>query len=200
MKRFFAILLISLFSLGQAVAANTQQALELAQSTSEQMIQALSQKREQLQQQPGQIYGLVENIVLPHFDFEAMSRWVLGKYWRQASAQQQQEFTEAFRNLLVNTYASALLEYSNEKIEFLPINAPADADEVTIRSEIKPKSGPAIPVNYSLHTRNGSWKVYDVVIEGASMIASYRGSIGDQVRREGIDAVIQKLRARNQGA
>ena len=197
MKQWLAVLLISVLGFGQTWGADTQSALQLVQATSDKMIQALSQNREQLQREPGRIYGLVENIVLPHFDFETMSRWVLGKYWRQASEDQQLRFTQEFRTLLVRTYATALLEYSNEEIQFLPLNAPAEADEVAVRTEIKPKSGPSIPINYSLHVRGNSWKVFDVVIEGVSLVANYRGSIGDQVRKEGIDAVIQKLSERN---
>ena len=197
MKQLAAIFLASILAISQAWSADTQLALQLAQDTSDKMLQALSQKREQLQQDPSQIYDLVEGIVLPHFDFETIARWVLGKHWRQASQDQQQRFTQEFRTLLVRTYAKALLEYSNEEVRFLPLNAPAEADEVTVRSEIKPKSGPSIPINYSLHARDGVWKVFDVVIEGVSLVANYRGTIGDQVRKEGIDAVIQKLSERN---
>lgn len=196
MKRLVVACLIMLMSAGFAWSASTQDALKMAEQTSSQMLEALNQNRAQLQQEPHRIYGLVENILLPHFDFETMARWVLGKYWRQADPAQQQQFTQEFRTLLVQTYAKALLEYSNEVIRFLPLQA-AQADDVSIRSEVQPKSGPAIPINYSMHVRGGEWKVYDVVIDGVSLITNYRNSLGGQVRTEGIAGVIQKLRERN---
>ena len=188
MKRLVVACLIMLMSAGFAWSASTQDALKMAEQTSSQMLEALNQNRAQLQQEPHRIYGLVENILLPHFDFETMARWVLGKYWRQADPAQQQQFTQEFRTLLVQTYAKALLEYSNEVIRFLPVQA-AQADDVSIRSEVQPKSGPAIPINYSMHVRGGEWKVYDVVIDGVSLITNYRNSLGGQVRTEGIAAV-----------
>lgn len=179
-----------------AWSADASAALQLAQTTSERMLSALRENHDLLQREPTRIYGLVDKIVLPHFDFITMARWVLGKNWKQASAEQRTRFTEEFRTLLVRTYAKALLEYSDEKIHFLPVQASA-ADEVTVRSEIQPKSGPAIPVDYSMHEQEGGWKVYDVAIDGVSLVANYRGSIGDQVRKQGIESVINQLSERN---
>jgi len=196
MKRLVGAFLALFLMFSAAWGANTQDALQLAQETSSKMIAALQQNREQLQQEPQQIYGLVENILLPHFDFQTIARWVMGKYWRQASEEQRQRFTQEFRTLLVNTYANALLEYSNEVIYFYPQSS-ATADEATVRSEVRLKSGPAIPINYSMHVRGDAWKVYDVVIDGISLVTNYRSTLGGQIRDEGIDGVIQKLKQRN---
>lgn len=93
---------------------------DLVRETSDRMIEALRNNRDQLQKNPAQIYDLVNDIVLPHFDFTVMSRWVLGKYWRQATPDQRERFTDEFRTLMVRTYSQALLEYSNEEIVFPP--------------------------------------------------------------------------------
>ncbi|MEZ5582446.1 MAG: ABC transporter substrate-binding protein [Candidatus Competibacteraceae bacterium] len=135
------------------------------------MLDALRNNRDKLQKDPRQIYGLVNAIVLPHFDFTVMSRWVLGKYWRQATVAQRNLFVEEFRTLLVRTYSQALLEYSNETIKFLPMpQLPPDAKDVTVRSEFHPQTGAPIPVNYSLHLMDGAWKVYDVTVDGVSLV------------------------------
>jgi len=196
MKRLIVAILIVFMNVSAVWSANTQDALQLAENTSKQMLSALNQNRAQLQQEPHRIYELVESILLPHFDFETMARWVLGKYWRQASPEQQQQFTQEFRTLLVKTYAKALLEYSNEAINFLPLPA-AQADETTVRSEVQPRSGPPIPINYSMHVRGDAWKVFDVVIDGISLVTNYRSSLGGQIRNEGIDSVIKQLGERN---
>jgi phospholipid transport system substrate-binding protein len=127
-----------------------------------------------------------------------MSRWVLGKYWRQATSDQRTRFTEEFRTLLVRTYAGALLEYSNEEIRYLPMPAVNNAEDVTVRTEFLPKNGIAIPIDYRMHFLNGAWKVYDVTVDGVSLVTNYRGSFASQIREGGIESVINDLKQRNQ--
>lgn len=181
---------------GTVLAADSPQ--DLVKRTSDRMINALQQNRAELQQNPNRIYDLVNEIVLPNFDFTVMSRWVLGRYWRQATPQQRQRFTDEFRTLMVRTYSQALLEYSNEKIEFLPAPAlPADATDATVRSEFHPRNGAPIPVNYSLHQMGSGWKIYDVTVDGVSLVTNYRSTFADQIRNDGMDAVIASLTQRN---
>jgi phospholipid transport system substrate-binding protein len=182
---------------GPALANEPDRALELVQDTADRMLVELRENRTELERDPGRIYDLVSEIVLPHFDFEAIARWVMGRYWRQATPEQRQRFTEEFRTLLVRTYARALLEYSGETLSYAPLQAAPDADDVTVRSEVLRPSGPVIPINYRLHHRDDAWKVYDVNVDGVSLVTNYRSSIGSQIGREGLDAVIDQLSERN---
>ncbi len=203
MKKLLPLFLTLLLATGSAWAAASQpqDAQKLIEQTADQVISALQQHHDELQQHPDRIYDLVRKIVLPHFDFEAISRWVLGKYWRRASPHQRQRFTDEFRTLLVRTYAKALLDYSGQKIRYSPVQAASDAKDVTVRSEVQRSDGPAVPINYELHYKHGAWKVYDVNIDGVSLVTNYRSSLGSQIGREGLDAVISKLHQRNsQGA
>ncbi|MDX1606821.1 MAG: ABC transporter substrate-binding protein [Candidatus Competibacterales bacterium] len=198
MKRLIAsVLLLGLLVTVQAQAAKPEAALEMVRDTAQQMLEALEANKAELEQDTSRLYELVREIVLPHFDFTTIARWVMGRHWRTASAEQRQAFTEAFRTLLVRTYAKALLEYSDQTLVYQPLQAPADTEEVTVRSEIRRSSGPAIPIHYELHYRDGAWKVYDVAIDGVSLVTNYRSSLGSQIDREGIDSVIQRLRERN---
>lgn len=196
MKTLFAIGILLVAGIGIKNAFADDSPLALAQNTSEQMLQALNANRASLERDSSKIYDLVQEILLPHFDFKTMSQWVLGKYWRQASPAQREQFIDDFRTLLVNTYSKALLEYSNEKIEFLPL-ASAQGDDVTVRSEVHVRGSQPIPINYSMHRKQGSWKIYDVTVEGVSLVTNYRGTIGTLVRNEGMDRMLQKLRAGN---
>lgn len=200
MNKAIAVLLFLIIGLGNVWAENPnpEAAQQRVEETSQRMIEALRKKREALEQNPGLIYDLVKDIVLPHFDFETMSRWVLGKYWRQAIPEQQRRFVEEFRTLLVNTYANSLLEYSNEKIQFPPMHAAPGSEDVTVPTEIVPKGGQPISINYSMHYTEDGWKVYDVTIDGVSLVTNYRSTFASQIRKEGIDALIQKLSERNQ--
>ncbi len=194
-KRLIIVLLLALAA--PAWAAPTTSPQQVVKDNAKQMLKALGENRQELDQNPNLIYGLVSDILLPHFDFETMSRWVLGKYWRQADAAQREQFVKEFRTLLVNTYSSALLEYSNEEFRILPSPDNPGAEEATVRSEIVPRSGPSVPINYSMHVKNNAWKVYDVSIEGVSLVTNYRGTFASQIRKEGIGAMIQKLTERN---
>ena len=189
----FAFLVwICLYSASSAIAEDSP--LALAENTSQKMLTALRDHHAELMQDSNKIYDLVQEILLPHFDFNVMSQWVMGKYWRQATPEQRDRFINAFRTLLVNTYAKALLEYTNERIEFLPMAA-VSGDDVTVRSEVHVKNAQPIPIHYSMHRKDGAWKVYDVTIEGISLITNYRGTIGNLIRNEGMEGMLEKLSA-----
>ena len=180
-----------------AVAATPISPRDRVVETSQKMLAALKNDKELLKQNPQRIYDLVSEIVLPHFDFVTMSKWVLGKNWRKLSPEQQQRFTNEFRTLLVRTYAVSLSSYQDEKLNYLPLQAPAGAEDVTVRTEVVRGGGPAIPINYSMRLINGEWKVYDVVIDGVSLVINYRTSFASQIREGGVDKLIEQLAARN---
>ena len=197
MKRVIALGLLLLALGGGAIEAAVKPPQDVIQDTSTRMIDALRQNRAKLDRDPGQIYGLVDQIVLPNFDFELMSRWVLGRAWQQASPDQRRRFTEEFRTLLVRTYAKALLEYSGEDFRLLPQPTVGDGSEVTVKTEVLLKAGRPIQINYSMHLSNDGWKVYDVKVDGVSLVTNYRSTFANQIRANGMDSVIADLQQRN---
>jgi phospholipid transport system substrate-binding protein len=190
----FLLLVMGLVSAWGSVSSSP---LEVVKETSQRMIEALNKNRTTLEQNPSQIYDLVNTILLPNFDFELMSRWVLGKYWRQATSEQRSRFTNEFRTLLVRTYASALLEYSKEEIRYPSKPSVINGQDATVHTEFQPRSGAAIPIEYSMHLTDGAWKVYDVTVDGVSLVTNYRGTFAEQIRQGGIDSVITDLSERN---
>ncbi|MGB5062888.1 MAG: ABC transporter substrate-binding protein [Candidatus Competibacter sp.] len=197
MKRVIALGLLLLALGSGAIEAAVRPPQEVIQDTSTRMIDALRQNRAMLDREPGRIYGLVDQIVLPNFDFGLMSRWVLGRAWQQATPDQRRRFTEEFRILLVRTYAKALLEYSNEDLRLLPQPAQGDDSEVTVKTEVRLKAGRPIQINYSMHLNNDGWKVYDVTVDGVSLVTNYRSTFASQIRASGMDSVIADLQQRN---
>lgn len=190
-----------LFVLSTAFTVNaSMSAYDLVKQTSDRMITALKNKGDELQQNPKLIYDLVDEIVLPHFDFERMSQLVLGKYWQRASADQKVQFAGEFRNLLVRTYATAMSEYSDQEIIFLPFRGDDNADDVTVKTEVDQKGGFPIPIDYSLFKKQGVWKVYDVSIDNVSLVVNYRTSFSSEIKQAGMEELIKKLQARNQQA
>lgn len=166
----------------------------VVEQATQQVLNMLENNAERIQNDPEAVQALVAEIVLPRFDFELMSRFVLGRHWRDASPDQRQAFTQAFRDLLVRTYARALDDYSGEDVRIPPQRIPDDTDRVSVQTEIIQVDGPVIPVNYALFFRDAQWKVFDVTIEGVSLVQNYRAQFGDIARADGLDALIDRVR------
>ena len=141
--------------------------------------------------------ALVDEKVLPHFDFERMTQLAVGKYWRTAAPEQKQALTREFRNMLVRTYTKVFSVYRNQVIEVKPLKMAGDADEVTIQTIISKPGASVIPVNYEMRKKDDGWKVFDIYIEGVSMVMSYRGTFGSQIQESGIDGLIRTLSDKN---
>ncbi len=141
---------------------------------------------------------LVEQKVLPHFNFSRMTALAVGKDWRQATPDQQKALTDEFRDLLVRTYSNALTAYKNETVDYKPFKMKPGETDVTVRTQIH-QSGARQPItlDYSLENNGNAWKVYDVVVAGVSLVTNYRSSFATEVRNGGIDGLIKTLKAKN---
>jgi len=180
-----------------AVAARGVSPLELVRDTSSRMLVAMKDEGAAIAADPAVLDKLVEEIVLPYFDFRRMSQWVLGKYWRKASPDQRERFVVEFRTLLVRTYARFLFDYAGEKVVYLPVGYASDATSVTVRTEIDLSDNTAVSVAYSLYPGPDGWKVYDVAFDGISMVTNYRSSYGRIIRTKGMSSLIDQMVQRN---
>lgn len=143
------------------------------------------------------VYDLVEAKVLPHFDFNRMTQLAVGKHWNAATPKQKQTLVKEFRSLLVRTYASSLTAFSNQTIDFKPFSMPPGASEVTVQTEVKQPGGKPIPINYDMHRTAFGWKVFDVSIDGVSLVINYRSSFANTIRQSGIEGLISMLEAKS---
>lgn len=170
----------------------------LVKNASDDMLKALKDHEAELEANPDKIYSLVEAILMPHFDFEKMSKLALGKNWRQASDDQRSRFTEEFRLLLIRTYSTAMLEYTDEEIRMLPFRDDLSRKRVSVPMEVVQPAGPAIPMALSLYqNEQDEWKVYDVKIDGISLVTNYRSSFANEIRNDGMEKLIENLAERN---
>ncbi|HEB85844.1 MAG TPA: ABC transporter substrate-binding protein [Gammaproteobacteria bacterium] len=200
-QRFYILVLPLLLLLGSVSPAQAAQAPDvLIKNTTEEMLTALDKHSKELKKDPTLIYGLVSDIVLPHFDFIRMSRSVLAQNWRKASFKQKLGFVRAFRTLMVRTYAVALLEYTNQKIHVLPAKLRAGEKNATVRMEVLQQGKPPAIINYRLHLKKKGWKVYDVATDGISLITNYRTSFASEIKQKGLDALIARLQKHNEKA
>jgi phospholipid transport system substrate-binding protein len=193
-----------LFALSLAVAAPSWASAppdELVRKTTEEILALTKANREAYTKDLSKLYKMADEKVLPHFDFSRMAQWVLGANWRSATPEQRTRFTGEFRTLLVRTYATALLNYTDQKIIYLPLVSKPDDTDVVVKTEVKQTSGgPNIPIHYTFYKKNDDWKVYDVSIEGVSLVTNYRSVYSGKIRNEGMEALIASVAQSNQSA
>lgn len=143
------------------------------------------------------IVSLVDAKVLPHFDFARMTQLAVGKYWRTATPEQKQALTTEFRDMLVRTYTKVFTVYRDQTVDMKPFRMEAADTEVTVKTVINKPGSQAIPVDYQMEKLAGGWKVFDISIEGVSMVMSYRGTFASQIQDGGIDGLIKTLSDKN---
>ncbi len=141
--------------------------------------------------------ALVEDKVLPHFNFTRMTALAMGQNWRKATPEQQKALVEEFRTLLVRTYSSALAMYRNQVIDFKPLRAQASDSDVVVRSDVKQSGGEPVTIDYSMEKSPDGWKVYDVSIGGVSLVTTYRDTFANEIRTSGVDGLIKALADKN---
>jgi phospholipid transport system substrate-binding protein len=150
-------------------------------------------------QDPKKLRAMAEQKLLPYFDFAQMTRLAVGPGWRSATPEQQKALTDAFRALLVNTYTSALHQASSildKQLEVKPVQKTADKD-VIVRTIVSSPNKPPLSIDYRMVDNGQGWKVYDVVVEGVSLVTTYRGEFSEQVRRDGVAGLIKTLEEKN---
>ncbi|HET8807032.1 MAG TPA: ABC transporter substrate-binding protein [Methylophaga sp.] len=203
----FKISILLLSAMLMVVAGGSVRAEEmpvpqaLVKKASDEMLLALAEHEAELAEDPSKIYDLVEEILVKNFDFARMAKLALGKNWNSFNEAQQADFVEEFRMLLVRTYSTAMLEYTDEEIRFLPFHDDLSKKRVDVPMEVVQSGGPGIPMTLSLYLNaDGEWKVYDVKIEGISLVTNYRSMFNRDINNGGIDKLIDDLAQRNEKA
>jgi phospholipid transport system substrate-binding protein len=189
--------LVPLVPLAPAIAQDAQAPDALVKNVTQDVIAIVKQDKDIQSGNTKKTIVLVEQKVLPHFNFTRMTALAMGINWRKATPDQQNLLVDQFRTLLVRTYSTALTSYRNQVIEFKPLRAqPADTD-VTVRSEVRQSGAEAVTIDYSMEKTPSGWKVYDVVVGGVSLVTTYRETFANEVRNAGVDGLIKTLSDKN---
>lgn len=173
----------------------------LVKQTAEEVLEIVKNDKDIQAGDQKKIFDLAEAKILPNFDFDRVSRLVLGRNWLAATPEQKVEFQKEFRSLLLRTYASALSKYRNQTIEYLPFRLQPDSTRATVRTKILQPGGQPIGIDYTLEKGPDGWKVFDIVIEDVSLVTNYRSQFSNEIRQAGgMDGLIQKLVEKNKQA
>ena len=184
-------------SAADAASQSIESPTEMLQRTSDEVMDVLTRERDLLEAEPDRLFDIIEKYIIPNLDDVTMAKLALGKNWRAANNDQKIDFVDQFRELLVLTYGKSLREFKDQKINFFPVEVTPDTIKVTVKSEVIQEGAPVIPVSYKMRVKDNAWKVYDISIDGISLVTSYRGTFAQEIRKGGMEGLLTMLRDRN---
>ncbi|MDR0563605.1 MAG: ABC transporter substrate-binding protein [Azoarcus sp.] len=192
------LVLTALFVPGVCAAANDTQTPDgLVRTVTDDVLAIIRSDKAIQSGDMRKVLALVDEKVLPHFDFRRMTMLAIGRDWRSASPDQQTRLVAAFRLLLVRTYANSLTQYRDQTIDIKPLRAGPTDKQVRVSTEIRQSGAQPINIDYVLENSGEGWKVFDVLVAGVSLVTNYRGSFGDEIRAKGIDGLIASIETKN---
>jgi phospholipid transport system substrate-binding protein len=179
-------------------AAHAQQAPDaLVKQVSEEVLQIVKTDPRVQAGDRARVKEVIDTKLAPHFDFERMTALAVGRAWRTATPEQQQQLVEQFRTLLSRTYSNAFVQYRDQQISYKPLRLDAAATEATVRTEILRPGGAPVQIDYSMAKKGNDWKAYDVIVGGVSLVTNYRDEFNQQVQSGGVDGLVKSLVAKN---
>jgi len=193
--KLFVTLVLAAFA-----AASVAQELgpeELVRKVTTEVLQAIQSDKQLQAGDRKKALALAEQKILPLVDFREAARLAVGRAWNTATPEQQERITSEFRTLLVRIYSNAIGVYRGQTMRVQPVKAAPDATQVTVRNQYVSPGRPPTSVEYAMHKTPTGWKIYDITVEGVSLVLTYRGEFEQIVRESGIEGLIQRLSERN---
>ncbi len=192
------ILSVASIVLISGIAAHAQEAPDdLIRRSTNEILAAIKADKELQAGNQQKIEKLAEEKVLPYFNFTRMTQLAVGRNWRDASDAQKKSLIDEFRTLLIRTYSTSLSQYRNQTIDVKPLKVAAADTETVVKTNVNQPGGQPIPIDYSVEKQKDGWKVYDVLIDGVSLVTNYRSSFNTEIQKSGIDGLIKSLADRN---
>ncbi|MBX2825343.1 MAG: ABC transporter substrate-binding protein [Gammaproteobacteria bacterium] len=189
------LLVLTMFVTGATVAAE-HPAQTLVKGTVDKFLDVVRNNEDRIKNDPAFLNAKIEELVVPHLDFESMTKLSIGKNWKKANASQQKELVAEFRTFLLNTYTSAIDEYKNGEVSFEKFKPGRREDRAVVRSQFTQAGTADVPVVYKLRDKGG-WRIYDIEVSQLSLVTNYRSSFSSEIARNGIDGLINLLKERN---
>lgn len=194
MRLLKSVLLVVTMAVSPMIIAQSSP-VPMLENAANEIISTLKDNKSSLKSNPSIIYEAVEKHLLPNVDVAGMSRSVLGRQaWNKATPEERAQFSRSFTKLVIRTYSSPLAEYSDETVQFLPLRGSLNARFMRVNSVIVRSSGQNIPLSYSLVSKDGRWKIYDISVEGVSLLQSFRSQFAQALQNASINEVIKRMK------
>ena len=197
MKRFLPLIFAPLLFTGLAMAQNLSPE-QLVQKITDDVLAAVKSDKQLAAGDKQKAVKVAEEKVLPYVDFEYATRLAVGRAWRQATPEQKKELVSQFRNMLVRTYSNSISAYEGQTLKVLPSRSnDKSGDESTVRTQFVRSGGQPVGIDFQMHKAGDAWKVYDINVEGVSLVLTYRSEFDAIVKQQGIDGLIKALAQKN---
>ena len=194
MKRIFLTFLSTALFAASAQAATPKPPDQVVQEATAQLQQNLHDNHDKYKADNKLFYKVVNDLVVPHFDVRYIAQLVLARNWKSANENQRTRFQNAFRDMLIRSYANALLEYHDSvKADWKPLHMAPDATDVVVNSNLLREGKQPVPIGFAMRLTDNDWKIYDIIIENISLITSFRGQFSAEIKKNGLDAVITRM-------
>ena len=198
LKSLVTLLLVAFSATGQAQTAGPAPDVMVKNVTNE-VLQIIHSDKDIQAGNEKKTIELIEAKVLPHFDFTHMTQLAVGRNWKSANTTQQKQLIDEFHILLVRTYSKALTEFKAQTIEFKPFKMKVGDAQVKVRTQVSQQAGKSVPLDYYLEKLPAGWQVYDIEVDGISLVIVYREAFAAEVASGGVDGLIKSLREKNRG-
>jgi phospholipid transport system substrate-binding protein len=184
-------------ALAAGVAAQQIAPDQLVQKLTEEILAAIKSDKQLAAGDKQKAMKLAEEKVLPYVDFEEATRLAVGRAWAQATPEQKKRLVSEFRNMLVRTYSNAIQAYQGQTLKVLPSRGEPKGDEATVRTQFVRAGGQPLPIDFQMRKAGNTWKVFDISVEGVSLVLTYRSEFDVVVKQEGIDGLVKRLAQKN---
>jgi phospholipid transport system substrate-binding protein len=201
MKKILAFLFALLFAqflFIEAAAAQELKPDELVKKVTDDVLAAVKSDKQLAAGDKQKALKLAEEKILPHVDFQEATRLAVGRSWNQANPEQKKKLVDEFRRMLVRTYSGAIQAYEGQTMKVQPLRMKPEDTDVTVHNQyIRAGGGKPVQLDYQMHKTNDGWKIYDIVVEGVSLVLTYRSEFDAVVKQQGIDGLIKRLAEKN---
>ncbi len=178
-----------------AMAGQESSPHEIIETAAHSMAEQMKGRKDYLDENRDELYALINEILVPHFDIRYAGYLVLGKHWKPATKEQRNRFIDVFYEFLLQSYANGVLRLEEDSVIVYPVEAGDDDKRIIVKTEMRMDDGSLVPINYSMRKSKAGWRVYDVRIEGVSYIQNYRNQFNAEIGELGIEAVIERLQS-----
>lgn len=197
MKKLIIILILALSGLTTWVSAEEQTPEQIVEQTSAELLKVINEQSERIKNEEGFVNEVINELILPVIDLQSMGKLILGKHWKTASDEQRTQFIEQFKSMLIRTYAKSVADFGDAKVTVFPPKAGQKGKRHRVKSHLDIGSGTPLQVDYVFRRKDDSWKVFDLVVDGLSLIKNFRTSFSQEISETSLDALIERLASTN---
>ena len=175
------------------VSADERTPEQIVEETSTELLKVINEQSERIKNEQGYVNQVINDLILPVIDLQSMGKLILGKHWKKASEEQRSQFINEFKAMLIRTYAKSVADYGHAKVTVFPPQGEQKGKRHRVKSHLDLGSGTPLQVDYVFRRKEGSWKVFDLVVDGLSLIKNFRTSFSQEISETSLDALITRL-------